>query len=124
MASKNNVHCAICNKGYYICMSCGDTKVNPYKLHTDTPEHFKVFQILRGHTLGVYTTEEAMSKLKNVDLSDKDSFTESVKKHIDEIMSVANKITPNVEKGVDKAIKSNIIATDSSVKKKNKNNYV
>lgn len=87
MAEKNNSTCAICGKAYHLCMSCKDKmKLTPWKVLTDTSEHYKIFQVVRGFCTGIYSKEEAKQALKNVDLSDKDTFLESVKNKIDEIM--------------------------------------
>lgn len=88
MKEKANSKCAICGKDYYVCVSCKDfINLHPWKYHTDTAEHYKIFQILLGETNGIYTTAEAKKKLQNVDLSDKDSLRDSVRKNIDRIMS-------------------------------------
>ena len=85
---ENNSVCAICGKGYYACLSCKDQiKLAPYKVHTDTSEHFKVYQIIRGYNIGVYDKATAKKKLMNVDLSDKDTFKDNIKACIDEIMA-------------------------------------
>lgn len=87
MAERTNAVCAICGRGYYMCMSCKDKMaLSPWKVHTDTSEHYKIFQILRGETTGVYTKEEAKVKLQKVDLSDVDTFTEHIKSRINSIM--------------------------------------
>lgn len=88
MAEKNNATCAICGKGYHMCVSCKDVvSVNPWKKHTDTSEHYKVYQILHGYSTGVYTKEEAKKKFDAVDMSDLNTFRSGVKKVIREIMS-------------------------------------
>ena len=38
-------------------------------MFTDTAEHYKVFQAVRGLSTGVYSNDEFKSKLKNIDLS-------------------------------------------------------
>lgn len=87
MAEQNNAVCVICGKGYYKCVSCSNgLATTPWKTHTDTSEHYKIFQILRGETTGVYTKEEAKARLQNVDLSDVDTFTEHIKNRINNIM--------------------------------------
>lgn len=87
MAEQNNAVCVICGKGYYKCVSCSNgLATTPWKTHTDTSEHYKIFQILRGETTGVYTKEEAKARLQNVDLSDVDTFTEHIKNRINGIM--------------------------------------
>lgn len=87
MAEKNNATCAICGKPYHVCISCKDVvSVNPWKKHTDTSEHYKVYQILHGYSTGVYTKEEAKKKFEAVDMSDLSTFRTGVKKAIEEIM--------------------------------------
>lgn len=88
MAETNNSTCAICGKGYYLCLSCRQTKAySPWKIHTDTSEHFKIYQILHGLSTGFYTKKEAKEKLENVNLSDLDSFRENIKATINDILS-------------------------------------
>lgn len=90
----NNATCSICGKSYYICRSCKDKmKLNPWKLHTDTSEHYKIFQIVRGYSIGVYDAKEAKEKLGNVDLSDLEYFVPSVKNTINNILNNDKKET-------------------------------
>lgn len=80
MAEKHNATCSICGKPYYVCMSCKDSmQLHPYKSFTDTAEHYKVFQVVRGFSTGVYDKDEFKSKLKNIDLSDLDSYRPHIK---------------------------------------------
>lgn len=92
MVEKNNSTCAICGKGYYLCMACkSKIKAEPWKLHTDTAEHFKLFQILRGYSNGVYTREEMKKKFKMLNLDDYSTFRPSVKEQIDDILNESAK---------------------------------
>ena len=92
MAEKNNAACSICGKGYYKCLSCqADIKSAPWKMYTDTSEHYKVFQVLHGFSTGVYTKAEAKSKLKKVDLSDLSDFRDHIKIAIEDIMKEGQK---------------------------------
>lgn len=82
-------------------MSCKDKmKLTPWKVLTDTSEHYKIFQVVRGFCTGVYSKEDAKRALENVDLSDKDTFIESVKKKIDEIMMDEESANPVKEEAV------------------------
>lgn len=84
--AENNATCAICGKKYHICLSCRDSMaLNPWKIHTDTMEHFKIYQVIHGVTTGVYTRDEAKSKFKNIDLSDLNEFRPHIKKAIQDI---------------------------------------
>lgn len=88
MAEKNNAFCSICGRGYYMCKSCRDTvELNPWKLHTDTSEHFQIYQIIHGYSVGVYDKAEANAKLKNVDLSELASFRDNIKTVIKDILN-------------------------------------
>lgn len=83
---KNNSICAICGKPYYTCNSCGEYKrLYPWKMFTDTSEHYKIYQIIHGYSIGVYDKAETKSKLQNVDLSDLDTLIESIQAIIADI---------------------------------------
>lgn len=85
---KNNATCSICGKGYYMCRSCKDQmRLNSWKLHTDTSEHYKVYQILHGVSIGIYTKSEAKKKFQNVDLADIDTFRPEIKKLVKSILN-------------------------------------
>lgn len=84
---ENNTTCKICGKGYYICMSCKSHKLTPWKTYTDTPEHYKIFQVIHGYSTGVYDKTEAKQRLENIDLSDLKELRENIQLVIKEIMS-------------------------------------
>lgn len=87
MAEKINATCAICGNGYHLCMSCKDMiSLTPWKKHTDTSEHYKIYQIIHGYSTKVYTKAEAKVKLKKVDLSDFDTLRDNIKSVITDIM--------------------------------------
>ena len=87
MAEKNNANCSICGKGYHKCLSCKD-QINaaPWKVHTCSSEHYKVYQIIRGLSTGVYDKLEAKSRFENVDLSDMNDFRDNIKKIVKDVM--------------------------------------
>ena len=85
---KNNATCSICGKGYYLCQSCKDyMNLSPWKIHTDTSEHYKIFMIVRGYSIGLYNKSEAKDKLEKVDLSDLENFLPDVKSIINKILT-------------------------------------
>lgn len=99
MAEKNNAVCDICGKEYYVCLSCSDAmKLHPFKSFTDTAEHFKVFQVVKGFLTGVYTKDEARERLQNVDLKDADSFKPHIKKILDDIFKEDKVVIDTTEK--------------------------
>lgn len=88
MSEKNNSKCVVCGKGYYLCMSCKDKiKLRPYRVLTDTSEHYKIFQIIKAYNEGIYNKKDAQKALSNIDVSDKDTYVESVRKTLDKILT-------------------------------------
>lgn len=88
---KNNSICAICGKAYYACKSCGEYKrLYPWKMFTDTLEHYKIYQIIHGYSIGVYDKQETKAKLQNVDLSDLNTLIESIQTIIKDILGMNN----------------------------------
>ena len=115
MAKENNAVCDVCGKGYYVCLSCSDAmRLHPYKSFTDTAEHYKIFQVVRGFLTGVYTKDEAKEKFKNINLKDIDSFKPHIKKIIKDIF----KEEKLVEK--DMAVDEVVVKPTASRKKNHK----
>ena len=80
MSEQINAYCTICGNGYHICLSCKDKmKMSPWKMYADSAEHYKIHQIIYGLSTKVYTEDEALLKLKNVDLSDLETFKPNIK---------------------------------------------
>ena len=99
MVENNNAVCSICGKAYHLCLSCSDTiKLRPWKTYTDTQECFKVFQVVRGFSTGVYTKDEAKEKLQNVDLKDINSFRPHIKKIVKDILKEEKVVVKTAEK--------------------------
>lgn len=97
MAEKNNATCGICGRGYYVCHSCKDSvKLHPFKNFTDTAEHYKVFQVVRGYSTGVYTKDEAKEKFQNVDLQDLEDYMPHIKQIIKDILKEEKHIVENI----------------------------
>lgn len=95
---ENNAVCSICGKSYYLCLSCKDSiELSPWKIHTDTSEHYKVYQIIHGLSTGVYDKDEARIKFKNVNLDDMESFRPHIKKIIKDILKEEKKTAKKVE---------------------------
>ena len=104
MAEMNNSTCSICGKAYYKCLSCKDLMMlNPWKAHTDTSEHYKIYQIIRGYNTNAYTKDEANAKLQKVDLSDLNELRDNIQNLIKDIMTVDLKenIQENVQENVE-----------------------
>lgn len=119
---ENNAICAICGKKYHVCVSCEEKRMlNPWKLHTDTSEHYKIFQILHGYSTGFYTKQEAKEHFEHVDLSDLESFKLNVKSVI---RSILDEGTNDNDKNVKKEdIETSFENTDKdTTTNKNRNN--
>ena len=115
MSEQNNVTCSICGKGYHLCLACKSHRLTPWKIYTDTSEHYQIFQILRGVNTGIYTKEEAKEKFKNVDLSDLENLLDSVKKQIKEILEsekVLEVVDLEVKKPVSRKRKTKVVETE------------
>ena len=103
MAEKNNAKCSICGNDYHMCLSCKDAmSAHPWKIHCCTSEHYKVFQIIRGLSTGVYTKDEVREKLQNVNLEDLNTFRPHIKKIIKDILkdkkeTIVESIDENIE---------------------------
>ena len=121
---KHNSFCAICGKSYYYCNSCKDiAHLYPYKILTDTTEHYKVFMVVRGYNNGLYTKEEAYERLKNVDTSDIDNYKDNIKKIVKDILQAGVDNSSEVskeEKSVDKVTEDNNYSSASINENKEK----
>ena len=60
--------------------------MSPWKVYTDSAEHYKIHQIIHGFSTKKYTEDEARRKLKNVDLSDLETFKPNIKSIIKDIL--------------------------------------
>lgn len=131
VAEKNNATCSICGRSYYKCLSCRDSmKMQPWKVFTDTSEHYKVFQAVRGLSTGVYSKDEFKSKLKNIDLSDLETYKEHIKVLIKEALKEdvvevepikKNKVVEEISKDV--VTEENAVAKEVEVTIPRKRNY-
>ena len=107
MATQNNATCSICGNPYYKCLSCRDmAKLQPWKMFTDSAEHYKVLQAIRGYNTGVYTKDEFKSKLKNIDLSDLESYKDNIKTLIKDVLKEEE---PVVEPVVEEAFEEPVV---------------
>lgn len=100
MSEQINAYCTVCGNGYHLCLSCKDKmKLQPWKTFTDTAEHYKIHQIIHGFSTKVYTKDEVRSKLKNVDLSDLETFKPNIKAIIKDVLKEES-IEPSVQMDV------------------------
>lgn len=87
MAEKINATCSICGKGYYKCLSCQSMmQSQPWKQYTDTSEHYKIYQAVRGFTTGMYTKDETRERLQSIDLSDLNELRDNIQEIIKDVL--------------------------------------
>lgn len=68
-------------------MSCKSRiRLKPWTIYTDTPDCYKIFQIIHGFSTGVYSKEEAKERLKNIDLTNFETLKDDIKKVIEDIL--------------------------------------
>lgn len=102
MAEKINHWCIICGKGYHACDDCAKIKAfKPWRTLADTPEHFQIYSVLQDYNNKLISRTEAREMLSNIDLSEKRSFKEGVKKVIDEILSKDSSTPKRAKKSLD-----------------------
>ena len=85
---EENATCIVCGKKYHLCIACERSKSSwkTWKSITDTENCYKIYQILTDYNFDKISKDEARSLLEELDLSEIDSFKESVKKQIKDIM--------------------------------------
>ena len=88
-----NATCAICGKKYHLCIHCDKTKDNwkSWKVIVDDSNCYEIFKVLNDYNFKKITKLEARKLLKELDLSEKNTFKESVRNQIDEIMAAKKK---------------------------------
>lgn len=97
MSEQINAYCTVCGNGYHLCLSCKDKmKLQPWKMFVDTAEHYKIHQIIHGFSTKVYTKDEVRSKLKNIDLSDLETFKPNIKAIIKDILKEKSVVNAKV----------------------------
>ena len=112
MGENLNAACCICGTKYHKCLSCKDAAaLTPWRTMTDTAEHYKIYQILRAYSTGIYNKEDAKQRLRNVDLSDLEYLREHIKKLIHEIID-EEKTEDSIVKTIRKRKSSKVVETD------------
>lgn len=86
-------------------------KLQPWKIFTDTAEHYKVFQMVRAYNIGVYTKDEFKSKLKNIDLSDLEDYKENIKVLIKDVLKEDESVVKFIEE-IEEPVEKMIVAEE------------
>lgn len=87
--SRNNAICITCGKPYELCLACERTKSNwqPWKMFADTKNCYDVYEIINDYKFENITKEKAKELLENCNLTDLNSYKDSIKDIINEILS-------------------------------------
>lgn len=123
MSNEINHYCIICGKGYHACNNCNEIKTyTPWRSLTDTIEHFQLYMVLQDYINKRITKAEAKKELSNFNLSEKDTFKDSAKNAINEIL--ATKVVKGKEKTEDEVKTDKVIEkkADETLSIENKNN--
>lgn len=111
MENNINAYCSICGNGYNMCLTCQESKINPWRSIVDSVEHYKIFIIIRDYENGYIDKNEANKLLNQRDLTGLVIFVPEIKAKIEEIMTVENKI---ISKSKSKKILNSIDISDKS----------
>lgn len=103
----------MCGCEYEVCYSC--SKINSWRMHTDTEEHFYIFGVLMEY-LTSHNAENAYEQLlrRGIDPHNTDGFLPGPKELMEEICSAGSKIG-GVRRGAAKAKKSSDKAKEETV---------
>lgn len=119
MAENNNAICSICGNSYHLCLSCKDKmKLHPWKVYCCSVDCYKVSQVVRGFSTGAYTKDEFKSKLKNIDLSNLDTYKEHIKTLIKDALKEDKVVVETAEKiektGLENVTEVNVKETETA----------
>ena len=93
MSEELNATCDVCGKKYHVCLSCQQEKAfKPWRTVVDTTDHYKIYMAVHGYTV-TKDKEMAKKELSVCDLSELDSFSDNIKKAINEILSEDKTVT-------------------------------
>lgn len=86
---KINHWCVVCGKGYHACDSCNKEKsYTPWRVLTDTIEHYKIFMILKNYNNKLISKEHAQEMLLSLDLTGMELYKDGAKNVLNQIFSV------------------------------------
>lgn len=95
---KPNTTCAVCGKGYYLCIACERNKSNwkPWKVIVDDENCYNIYDIVSKYIANNITKYEAKELLNTTDLSDLDNFKDLMKNKIKEILDLETVTTAEI----------------------------
>lgn len=90
--AKANRECHTCSTKYYYCPTCPDDNRNPRIYVMWCGERCaKIFNLLSDETFNNITTAECKEELLKLNITEKDNFKDSIKKHIQRVMESEQK---------------------------------
>lgn len=83
-----NADCGICSTRYHICPDCSGAKAfTPWRKIVCSPNCYKIYIALSSYTNGHAAKDETKEILKELDLSQSETFKDNIKAAIKEIMA-------------------------------------
>lgn len=80
--------CLLCQKEYKYCPYCAEDAYKPKWMFLFHDENCsEIFDVLQRHEQNFYTDEEAIQRLKKLDLTVLENSTQSVKNQVQKILS-------------------------------------
>ena len=113
MVKHNTINCVVCGKEFKPCLTCEKFKNHfiGWRLLTEKEDHFKIYMIVKDYLAGRADREESLAMLEKVDLSDMDTFKDSIKEVIAKIQD------PNVKSPKEEA-QEQLAAVQKKIRKK------
>ena len=107
---KANRTCYCCGKEYYYCPSCPDDRRDPrIFVMWDSEKCREIFNILTNESTNKITTLECKNKLIELGVTKDTVLRESVRKHVDRVMSYQEKTEEAVKKVIEEVVQDAIL---------------
>lgn len=108
---KNNKKCLVCGAVYSYCGSCAEYRHLPTWMTTFHSDNCRrVFNIVSSYNAGSLSKEDALIRLNDCDLTDKNKYSRKVSEVIDEIrtakVETIGKVSEEMEKVVETIVNS------------------
>lgn len=91
MASKQNKTCKVCGESYYFCPSCSRSASDKYKTMFCSKNCRDIFHTCSRYTVGTIDKAMAKSILSELDLSNRNKFSERIKADLSNILKTKSK---------------------------------
>jgi predicted sugar kinase len=104
---EENATCIVCGKKYHLCIACERSKATwqPWKMIADTENCYNIYNVINDYKFNKISKDEARNLLKELDLNELNSFKESSKKVIKEILATKKGYKPTKVKEITEEVK-------------------